>query len=1129
MDLNGLTSTEQREMLAKLLQQKAARASRFPMSIGQQGLWHAFRRDPRSTSFNVFLPTRMRSHIDTTAMRQAFEWVAARHDCLHTVFSDAQGELVQIVKSGLLPDFQVIELPGASDIQAREIIAREIERPFDLEQGPLLRVRVVRLATDDCLILAMTHHIVVDFWSLIIILKELREAYPLLARQQLPRLAPAQNNYAQFVAEQRLFLSSSKGDEHRAYWQTVVGQAATVIELPTTGRRPAVFENRAVNRPFEFRSSLVPQINGLAARLKSTPFSVLHSALQVFLSRYSDQKKFFIGSPFSGRSHQQYEQTVGFYINMLPVVADLEGDPTFASLIARTSQQLLEALQHETYPIAQIVHDARLPRDPSRSPLFQVSCTLEKAHVKSEAGRAAFLFPDQHQVWDFGGLRQESFYVPHPTCHYDLEFIFEQTDTQLRGMIVACQALFESETVAAMAENFPSLLQALVSQADVAISRIPWQPNSPSYGRDHSPSSRPTTRAWFPAVSFNSPATNSPATNSPATTVNETAVSPLGTVCGQIESVAQANPQQVALIYEDQKVTFATLLKLANSVAAKVRHQLDFSAAQRTDVSRDIERQTDGLPIVPVCTASGPLAFIAMLGVQLARAIPATIDLSQPAMNATSLGQDTAAQVWLGHPKHAYFGHLKADEIIDLNCLIDSHSFAAAATNAPHATSPLPLSSDVAYLVYTSGSTGKPKGVLVEHQALGNTLAWRREAVPLTSNDRVLMLLSHQFDAALGIAWSAMTQAATLVWPMQDNAADPVAIIEQIIRDQITVLPAIPSLLRILVAHPRFAHCVTLRLIFTGGESMPPELPSLLRRVSHASLWNFYGPTEAAIEATACDVTHHSPLCSMPIGRPINNTEILVLDQYQRPVPDTVPGELAIVGAGLARGYLNAPDLTNSKFVQLAGDTRIGGRLIPAGARMYLTGDRGRRIPDGQIEFLGRTDHQVKLRGYRIELGEIEAILQSHPDVERAAVRVVLPGTPVAQLVATISLRQAPERQAVQPNLLSPHQTNPTQASTNLLTADIKQFAAQHLPHYKVPTDIVVVDHMPLTSSGKVDRAHLPEYLPSTNSSRIFVSPKTALEKFIAAAWCESLHVDSLSINVNYFDAGELFGGGHVD
>ncbi|MCA9157890.1 MAG: amino acid adenylation domain-containing protein, partial [Planctomycetales bacterium] len=960
-ELNTLSTTQQREMLAKLLRAKVAEAQRFPMSIGQQGLWHAFRRDSKSTSFNVFLPTRMRARLDTGALRRAIEFVAARHDCLHSVFSDSGGELMQEVRPDLLPAFEVIDLESAGERQegagvagakelptaerratfreqqARAAIAAATVVPFDLQRGPLFRVQVYRLAEDDWIVLAMTHHIVVDFWSLVIIVDEMRAAYPCFAQQREPQLPPPENNFAQFVRDQQLLLASPRGDELRDYWQKTVARATSVLELPTDRLRPTVFENAARSAPLEFPAATASRIVKLAAQTKATPFSVVHAALQVFLGRMSGQTSFLIGSPFSGRCKGEYERTVGFFINMLPLLADLGGDPTFEQLIVRTSENLLDALEHEAYPIAQITHDARLSRDPSRSPLFQASCTFEKSHLKSEVGRASFLFPDQQQVWDFGGLPQEGFYVPHPTCHYDLEFIFEHTETHLRGMIVACRALFEEASVRSMAQNFSHLLQRLLDDSRRPLSQVSW---GEPVGVPASTCSR------IDAV----PSQDLRSTSSQASTVDR-----------MLFAAASSNPAGVAFQFAGRQISYTELWHSATKLAKRIEHCYTEKQANSRDA---VNRESPS--ILPIFTESGPLAFIGMLAAHLAGAAAAAIDARQPAVELQTLCAELNACCWLGDSSS-----ISIQDAIPID-LAESLSQVDANVGKP-SESLTKQSTDAAYLIYTSGSTGRPKGVLVEHAAVCNTLHWRQETVPLFPSDRVFMLLSHQFDAALGIGWTTLTQGARLVWPDSVGKMDPQSLLKQIIRDRITVLPAVPSLLRVLVAHPLFAQCDSLRLIFAGGEPLPAELPSQVRQISQARFWNFYGPSEAAIEATACEVTDHSPQLPVPIGRPIDNMQVLVLDAERQPVPATVPGELAIAGVGLARGYWNGTELdaklTAQKFVTING------------LRVYLTGDRGRQLPDGQLQFLGRDDHQIKLRGYRIELGEIEAVLESHPQV----------------------------------------------------------------------------------------------------------------------------------------------------
>ena len=1122
-----MTAEQQRQVLTKLLQAKAEAGLRFPMSAGQQGLWHAFRRDPHDTAFNVFLPTRMRATVDLRALQQAIDWVAARHDSLHSVFSDRDGQLSQEVRPGLLPFFEVVELAGMGEDQVREVLAQGVQKPFDLEHGPLLRIHVYRLADDDWIVLALTHHIVVDFWSLILILNELRAAYPAFAQQRVPQLPPAENNFSAFVREQQLLLSGPRGKQLRDYWQAVVTDSTPVIELATDRLRPAVFQNKARSQALDFEAAIVARITALAARTRATPFAVVHAALQVFLSRYSQQKKFLIGSPFVGRSRGAYEQTVGFFINMLPLPANLEGDPTFTRLIGRTSQNLFEAMEHEAYPIAQIVHDARQPRDPSRSPLFQVSCTFEKAQVKHESGRASFLFPNQKLVWDFGGLPQESFYLAHPTCHYDLEFIFEMADDKLRGLMVGCAALFDAETLTVMAANFASLFSTLVEQPDVPLSHVVW------------PTASKTT------------AKNTTATLPTAQRPNTL------TVHGMIATAAGQWPQQTALQYQAKHLSYAELRQVTRRMAREL-HQRSPALRERTGEDSPCSSR---LAIVPIATASGPLAVMAMLAVHQAGAVSAAIDVTQPAIDLRRLCDDTGAKVCLADRRdnateedvknvervtrqldsesratiEASESRATIEDVdwIDLAELVHYCSAAAGSTPAIDiAGEHQALPGDVAYLVYTSGSTGRPKGVLVEHAAVCNTLQWRQQAVPLRPDDRVLMLLSHQFDAALGIAWSTLTQGATLVWPDDEAARDPQQLLEFVQREWITVLPAVPSLLRILIAHPLFSQCHSLRLIFTGGEAMSPELPSQLRQVTQAEFWNFYGPSEAAIEATACQVTQHSQHRPVPIGRPILNTDVLVLDELHHPLPDTLPGELAIAGAGLARGYLNDPALTHQRFLIQPVDgatTERGASSIGtavdqpatanAGQRVYLTGDRGRRLPNGMIEFLGRSDHQIKLRGYRIELGEIESILESHPNVARAAVKLIAANNPQAQLIGYVSLHNRSHINSVDELSADRGVQGPGDALSSGAAA-IRRHASEHLASYKVPSAIIVLSELPLTSSGKVDRQRLPEASAVPPEPQRYIAPHTALEVFLATAWCEALQVERVSIDCNFFDAG---------
>jgi len=1126
LDLASMSPAEQRALLTRLLQEKTRLNKRFPMSAGQQGLWHAFRRDPSATPFNVFLPSRYRDVLKVQALQQAIEWVARRHPCLRTVFSDAGGELTQEVRDELLPEFTVQPLLGASDDEARATIVAETVRPFDLETGPLLRLKLYQLASDDWIVLACTHHIIVDFWSLVVILQELRQGLahftrgPQGSEGRVPNELPSGASYADFVREQGELLRSPRGQAMQSYWLEQAQLASPVLDLPLDRLRPSVFTGRAASVPLPFGATTGAQVSRLAHRIKATNFAVVHASLQVFLGRLSQQSSFYIGSPFSGRMNAKFERTVGFFVNMLPLQVELDERLSFVDLIQHTSRTLLAALENEMVPIADIVHAARIPRDPSRSPLFQVSCTYEKSHVKEEAGRAGFLFPTKTIEWEFGGLKQESFYVPHSTCHYDLEFVFEQTGEELQGLLLYCSDLWEPETAKHLAAHFCQLVECLLNNANRPLSEVAWPV-----------AAEPTSK-----ISRWTEFSGNPETHTE-------------TLCDLFYAAAQDQPTAMALQIDQRGLSYAEWM----------------GAAERTaNVLRDLSIGPGDL--VPVIAERGPLAFLAIMAVQLCGAAAVPVDASQPAIAWPQLATDTGCKLLLADElQYAWLVATFAETrptVLRMESLFGSNLEEARGLGVTTVATALPDTGPViadidnqhaAYVVYTSGSTGKPKGVIIEHAAVVNTMRWRQQAVPLTSSDRVLMLLSHQFDAGLGMAWTTLTQGATLVWPdtalppddllapngtlARENHAtpgnyttsgnrgqqarvsvfDPQPLIDQIQRDGITVLPAIPSLMKVLVQHPDFVRCRTLRYLWTGGEAMPSDLPAQVRRVTQARLWNFYGPTEAAIEATAADVTDHPMNRQPPIGWPIAGAEVLIVDAHQRPVPMTLPGEIAIAGAGLARGYLNAPELTDRKFIPHPCAPQ-------SGRRAYLTGDRGRRRSDGQIEFLGRSDFQVKLRGYRIELGEIEAVLEAHPLVRRAAVTVMEANTPAASLAAflEIDLSAIPSAAGCLGEPLDERLDKHAQATgaVEAALAEVRAAAREQLAPYKVPTAWQVLPRLPLNTSGKVDRKQLPSHVAASATTSSCTPPRTPLEAHLEQLWCSVLTSGSIGVERNFFDAG---------
>ena len=1011
----------------------AAGETEFPMSAGQQGLWYAYRRDPSSTPYNVYLPARVRSPLDVGALERTFQLVVERHAALRTTFTDEGGELRQRVHPALPPQIFVVDVAGTDLEVVREQMVADAARPFDLEEGPLLRMSAYRRADDDWLVLATTHHIVVDFWSLILLLEEVGRIYPVIAAGGVPDLPPSQGNYAEFVRRQEAILAGPRGAELQRVWREQLAGIPTVLELPTDRVRPRSFTGRADSVALELPADVVAGVARLAAAERVTPSAVVLAAVQVLLSRYSGRSSFVIGTPFPGRSHQRFADTVGFFVNMLPLPARLDDAPTFATLVRRVGATLVAALDQEDYPLASIVHDLVPDRDPSRSPLIQVSCTFEKAQLRAEQGRAGFLFPDRAEVAMLGGLRQESFHVPQRTCLFDMELIFELTDSSLRGMIAFCRDLFEPDSMRLLARHLERLLATLVADPATPIDRIAW------------------------------PLEGLPAPGAAVAGGEDL----LGTMIGRVIALA---PDRPALVAGDSVWSYGRLAAVGGALAA---------ALAAAGVGRG-----DLVPVV----GQGAEAFVGTVATILAGAVAVPIDVRQPAVDSPHLLADTGARAVVVAGDGAW---LRAATGIDRIAVGDLKSSGNA---VPAAAFPaLVAPGDLAYGIYTSGSSGRPKGVLVDHRGIGNTMTWRRAAVPLAADDRVLLLLSHQFDAALGITLTALTQGATLVMGDDRARADISCLIDQIIAERITVLPTVPAVLQLVASHPRFAECVTLRQVWAGGEAMPAGLADLVARLPGLRLMNFYGPTEASIEAAACVVVAGDPTRHVPIGYPVAGMRLLVLDAQRHPVPDTVPGELAIAGPGLARGYLGQPGLTAERFVTLPPAS--------GGLEVYLTGDRVRRRADGALEFLGRLDDQVKLRGYRLELGEIESTLRGHPAVAGVAAKVLGGDSPQARLVAFVVLR-------------------PDRPAPPGFAAELRRFAAERLAAYKVPAAVLFLDSLPVSAGGKLDRSRLPDELPEEALAGGFVAPSTALERRLADAWREVLGIARVGLHQNFFDLG---------
>jgi amino acid adenylation domain-containing protein len=1128
LDIAELSLAEKRMLLAELLREKAQQDATFPLSQGQRGLWFLSQMDSGGAAYNIFFPAHLRTRLDVPAFRCALQTLIERHPSLRTTFEQHDGELRQRVHApsplaplpigerggsvplaplpigerggsvplaplpdgerggsvplAPLPDgergwgeggwWEVYDAASWSEAELRSRIEEEAHRPFDLQRGPLVRMQLFSRSPDEHVFLLTAHHIIGDFWSLVLLMEEMQSLYPASAsgsqsgewgvgsgEKEEPSplttphspLATPPTNYRDFVRWQADMLASAEGEHLWSYWDKRLAGVAPVLELPTDRPRPPRFSYRGAAAACRIEPELTHKLKALAADEGVTLYTVLLAAFEVLLGRHSGQDDFVIGSPFAGRSRSEFERVVGYFINMLPLRANLSGDPTFRELLHRAGATVMEALQHQDYPFPLLVERLNLPRDPSRPPLVQASFTLEKAHRPVGIGCWSFFLPQAEVRLNVAGLRAEPYRLEHRTCQMDVEMILEEDDGTLYGMLRYNTDLFDAETIARLSEQYRLLLEGAANDPKRRISELPLLTPEEE---------RRVLHEW-----------------------NDTRTDYPSDLClhQMFERQAARTPLAIALRFGERTVRYGELNAWADRLAEVLRQH---GVGPDTLVVLFLERS--------------PEMIAAMLGVLKAGGAFVPLDPASPSERLRSILADTRAPVLLAQRRLTNRLSGLETPIICVDEGGERFSFGRdpkeSANGLPFGSRPI-SPNDLAYVIYTSGSTGRPKGVMIEHRAICNTVSWHRHVLTVREEDRVLLLIPYVFDASLSLIFPALAGGAELVLAAPGEERDPARILERIRHDRVTILACPPRLLRLMLDERLRQAGRTLRYVFSGGEAMPTDLPARLFEIVDVPLYNLYGPTETAIDATWWTCRRDDPRPSIPIGRPIANVQVFVLDRWQRPVPIGVPGELYIGGAGLARGYLNDPELTAERF--LCSDDLP--TAFPSSMRLYRTGDRCRWLADGSLEFLGRLDQQVKLHGCRIEIGEIESALAAHPAVHESAVIAHGEEGASRRLAAYVSAR----------------------AGVGLPTAEVlRRYLHERLPEYMVPSAFVLLPSMPHTPSGKVDRKALPAPLAERPTSHPFVAPRSPLEEYLAGLWRELLGVKRIGVLDNFFELG---------
>ncbi|HZI09664.1 MAG TPA: amino acid adenylation domain-containing protein, partial [Myxococcus sp.] len=1002
----------------------APRDAPLPLSFAQQRLWFLDQLEPGSAFYNVPGVLHLEGALDTAALGQALRALMIRHEVLRTTFQREAGVPTQRIHPEPLTELTTVELEalssGARDAEARRLASEEALRPFDLERGPLIRLRLLRLGPTEHRLLVTLHHIISDGWSIDVMLRELGVLYRAFASGQTPELPPLPVQYADFAAWQRQWLQADVLQSRLDWWRQQLAGAPSFLDLPTDRPRPALQTHHGATLGVRLSAALSRAVEELAQRHGATPFMVLLAAWQVLLSRYSGQEDVCVGSPIAGRNRAETEGLIGFFVNTLVLRARLDPRASFLSLLEQVKATALAAYEHQDVPFERLVEELRPERSLSHSPLFQVMFTLQNTPLGGV---------------ELPGLRLRLGETASPIAKFDLSLTLLREPDGFAGTLEYNTDLFDASTVERMDGHFQVLLEALLARPEQALAPQPLLT-----AQEH----------HRVLVEWNATAAPFP--------------EDLG-VHQLFEAQARRTPTAVAVEAPGVRLTYAELDARAGRLA---RHLCSLGVGPEVRAGLCVERSPD--------------MVVGMLAVLKAGGAYVPLDPDYPRERLAFMLQDCGAPVLLTWKSLA--GLLPpGPTAVFLDGELEP---AVPVSEASFPDSP-------AYVLYTSGTTGLPKGTLITHRALANHLTWMVGWLGVKPGDRALQLAAMSFDASVAEVFSTLLAGATVVLPPPGVQRDAAAVAEALVRERITLLQGVPSLLRALLEQPALPRATTLRGLVSGGEALPAELvPALHAKLPGTRLYNHYGPTEATIDAAAGAVSGEAAGGSVSIGRPVANTRAYVLDAWLRPVPAGVPGELYLGGTGLARGYLRRPELTAEKFLP----DPFGGE---PGSRLYRTGDKARWRADGTLEYLGRIDTQVKLRGFRIELGEVESTLARLPSVREAValVREEASGNP--RLVAYVV---------------------PAEGAT-LDGATLRQALKQRLPEYMVPSAIAVLEALPLTPSGKVDRKALPA-LDGAQAVRMreYVAPRTPVEEQLAALWAELLRVERVGAHDDFFELG---------
>jgi amino acid adenylation domain-containing protein len=1102
------------------------RAAGLPLSFGQQRLWFLDQLEPGGVAYNMPAAVRLRGALDAAALAWSLGEVVRRHEVLRTVFLLDGEEPVQVPLPAARLPLPCVDLaglpPGRREATARRLLAAAAGRPFNLATGPLLRPLLLRLDPFEHLLLVVVHHIASDAWSMGLLVRELSALYAarrLGAASPLPEL-PLQ--YADYAAWQRGWLRGAALAAQLAYWRRALAGAPPLLDLPTDRPRPARQSLRGGRLALRFDPALGEAVRALGRTQSATAFMIHLAAFQALLGRYSGQQVVVVGTPIANRRHAELEGLIGFFVNTLALAGDLAGEPSFTEHLARVRETALGAYAHQDLPFEKLVEELDPRRSLAHAPLFQVLLSardlpaaaaaalpgLELTPLGTELGAAKFdLTLDIGAIGaagnaGAGGGAAGATATGGPgaggprgaATGFDAELEYN-TD------------LFDRATAARLLRHFETLLAGALADPSARVGELPIL-SPPERAQllvewnDTAPAAATTTMQAMPAMR------RQPQAAAPC--LHEL-----------LEAAADRAPAERALAWRGQEVTRGELDRRANRLA---HHLRALGVGPETRVG--------------ICMERSPAMVTAMLAVLKAGGAYLPLDPAYPRERLELMLEDSRALVVLAEERLAdRLGTRTPIVCVDR----DTASFDRQPDCRP---APAAAPGNLAYVIYTSGSTGRPKGVAIAHRSAVAMVEWARGAFVPGELAAVLASTSICFDLSVFELFVPLACGGSVV--LAENALE----LPRLEAAGVTLVNTVPSAAAELVRTTGLPPSV--RTVCLAGEPLSRVLVEALYAAAAARggrlerVLNLYGPSEDTTYSTWATLPPLPPGVKQApgIGRPVLGTQAYVLDACRQLLPLGVPGELCLGGQGLARGYLGRPELTAERFVPDPFTGEPGGRL-------YRTGDLVRHRPDGDLLFLGRLDHQVKLRGFRIELGEIEAVLAAHPRIAEVAVVSTKPagaaldeqeageGSPAGAVAGQRLVAYVVGRPALMSSGASgaaglsgsagsaetgesAAAAGPAALAGSAPAADeLRAYLAAKLPSFMVPWAFVQLPALPRNANGKLDRGALPDPgRQAWGAAPEVEEPRSEAERTVAAIWQEVLGLDRVSVHDSFFDSG---------